>query len=95
METKNFHHYLHAPNPYRLGTHKWFFMAAKRCKDTGLSAQKAGTFIESKENKIPPYFKLGEIIQAISCALSRSIAREIFTFPCLKLSDLPKSNPSF
>ena len=53
---------------YSLGTHKWSFLAALRCKEAGISELEADQLIEAQEDSMPRYFKPGEVADSVASA---------------------------
>jgi hypothetical protein len=55
-------------DPQQLGTHRFAFIAALRCKEVGLSEEAAEQLIDSQEGLMPRYFKLCEVGEAVASA---------------------------
>jgi hypothetical protein len=53
---------------HSLGTHKWVFLAALRCKEAGLPKNEAIVLIESHEPNMPRGFKHNEVSEAVANA---------------------------
>jgi hypothetical protein len=55
-------------NPRETGTHKFTFLAALRCREHGLTPERAEEIINAQEDDMPRYFKDGEVAEAVSSA---------------------------
>jgi hypothetical protein len=55
-------------DPHKLGTHKFPFVAALRCKEAGLTEEQAEQLIEAEEHLMPRYFKPEEVWEAVCSA---------------------------
>jgi hypothetical protein len=55
-------------SPQNIGTHKFTFLAALRCREHGLTQEQAEEMIDTQENNMPRYFKDGEVTEAVANA---------------------------